>query len=93
MYRINVFEKAINICGYNLEKAIFSRKTSEKRLVKKVIGVVSIPQKISVNGLVKTVLRHKRLRWDCYGRAYSLRSSVRQRNYDLPLRSVIENGL
>lgn len=87
MYTTEIFEIAMNSCGYKTEKIKYTNKSGE---VRQVIGRVDIPKKVTIDGIRKTVFKRKRLRWDATGHCFSLHSNVRQRQFDLPIRSIVE---
>lgn len=87
MYTTEIFETAMNSCGYKTEKIKYTNKSGE---VRQVIGRVDIPQKVTIDGIRKTVFKRKRFRWDATGHCFSFSSNVRQRNFDLPLLSIVE---
>lgn len=88
MYTLNIFEQAMNSCGYILDKVIFAEGTNK---VHKVEGRVNIPKKVTVSRERKTILEEKKFRWDDAGRCYSFRSNIRQRNFDLPITTILEH--
>lgn len=51
--------------------------------VTKVTGYATCQVRIKINGIYKTVLGTKDLRWDAEGRAYSPTSNTRRRKYDI----------
>ena len=87
MYNTSVFETAMDHCGYKIEEIKYTDKSRE---VRKVIGMVQIPRKVTINGIRKTILKPRKLRWDATGYCFSLKSNVRQRQYDLPIATVVE---
>lgn len=86
MYTTDIFETAINSCGYT----IIEIKYVNKNEVHKVEGTVPIPKKVTIDGKRQTVIREKKVRWDANGSCFSLRSNIRQRNFDLPLSTIAE---
>lgn len=87
MYTTEIFETAIHSCGYEIEQIKYTDKSHE---VRKVIGTVPIPKKKTINGCRKTVIHHKKVRWDATGHCFSRSSNVRQRKFDLPILTIIE---
>ena len=55
-----------------------------------VIGTVPISKKVTIDGQRKTAIYHKKVRWDATGHCFSQRSNVRQRNYDLPIPTILQ---
>lgn len=86
MYTTDVFETAINSCGYT----IIEIKYVNKNEVHKVEGTVPIPKKVTIDGKRQTVIHEKKVRWDANGSCFSLRSNIRQRDFDLPLSTIAE---
>ncbi len=87
MYTTAIFETAMNSCGYEIEKVKYTDKSRE---VRQVIGLVRMPQKVTINGERKTIIKSKRYRWDATGHCFSLKSNVRRRQYDLPISTIVE---
>lgn len=86
MYTTDIFETAINSCGYT----IIEIKYVNKNEVHKVEGTVPIPKKVTIDGKRQTVIHEKKVRWDANGSCFSLRSNIRQRDFDLPLSTIAE---
>lgn len=86
MYSTRIFELAMSICSYKLDQVFYG----EGATVRQVYGQVPVVQKVTISGKRKTVTKWKSLRWNDAGQCFSLYSTQRQRNYDLPLRSVEE---
>ncbi|WP_129615547.1 hypothetical protein [Bacteroides cellulosilyticus] len=76
----------MSICSYKLDQVFYG----EGATVRQVYGQVPVVQKVTISGKRKTVTKWKSLRWNDAGQCFSLYSTQRQRNYDLPLRSVEE---
>lgn len=87
MYTTDIFETAMTSCGYRIDKIKYINNSAE---VRQVIGKVKIPKKVTINGVHKATFKRKCLRWDATGHCFSLKSNVRQRNYDLPLQTIAE---
>lgn len=87
MYTTNIFEKAMNSCGYILDKMILDKNSGN---VRKIEGRVNIPKKITVSGERKTIIEQKKFRWDNTGRCFSFHSNIRKRNFDLPINTILE---
>lgn len=87
MYTTDIFQAAMNACGYKIEKIKYTDKSGE---VRQIIGSVKIPKKVTIDGIRKTTFKRKRLRWDATGHCFSLQSNVRQRRFDLPLLTIFE---
>ena len=87
MYTAEVFEKAMNSCGYILDRIIH---TKDSRNVLKVEGRINIPKRITISGERKIIICQKKFRWDDAGRCFSFRSHIRKRNLDLPINTILE---
>lgn len=87
MYSTKIFEAAINACGYTIKEIKY---TDKSRKVRKAMGTVPIAKKVTINSQRKTVIYHKKVRWDATGRCFSERSNVRQRKYDLPIPTILQ---
>lgn len=87
MYTTKIFELAMNACSYKLEHIFYVKNSSS---VRKIYGHVPISKKVTIDGERKAIVKWKPLRWNDAGQCFSRYSSKRQRRYDLPLRSIIE---
>lgn len=87
MYTTDIFETAIISCGYTMVKIKYTNNSHE---VRKVEGSVPISKKVTIDGKRQTVIHQKKVRWDATGHCFSLKSNVRQRNFDLPLSTIAE---
>lgn len=87
MYTADIFETAMNSCGYKIDKIKYTNNSDK---VRQLIGRVKIPKKVTVDGIRKTIFKRKCFRWDATGHCFSLQSNVRHRRYDLPLLTIVE---
>lgn len=87
MYNTQIFEAAMNSCGYTIAKIKYTKQSGE---VRQVIGTVPIIKKVVIDGIPKWFTRNKQFRWDATGHCFSFRSNVRKRRYDLPLTTIVE---
>lgn len=76
----------MSICSYKLDQVFYG----EGSTVRQVYGQVPVLQKVTIFGERQIVTKWKSLRWNDAGQCFSRYSSKRQRNYDLPLRSIEE---
>ena len=86
MYTTPIFEKAVSICGYKLDKVFYTQKSKE---IRKAEGRVPIVKKENINGEIKLTTFHKRVRWDATGHCFSQRGNIRKRKYDIPVSEVM----
>lgn len=87
MYTTDIFETAMNSCGYRIDKIKYINNSVE---VRQLIGRIKIPIQVTINGVRKTTFKRKSFRWDATGHCFSMQSNVRQRKYDLPLQTIAE---
>lgn len=52
-------------------------------LVRKVTGYIIVTKRTLVNGIVTNTARHKRVRWDGFGRCYNINNNTRLRDHDI----------
>lgn len=86
MYPLEIFKQAMPADKYTIDRVKYTDHSHE---VRKIEGRVLIPKRVSVNGVVRTVMTQKAFRWDATGHCFSIHSNVRQRKYDLRLKDYI----
>lgn len=87
MYTTEIFEKAMNSCGYILDRVIYAKDSHN---VQKIEGRINIPKKVTISGERKTIIEEKKFRWDKMGHCFSFRSNIRKRNFDLPINTILK---
>lgn len=87
MYNTEVFELAMKACAYKIDRIWYNDNT---RHVKKVHGQVPVAKKVTINGKRETVFEWKAFRWNDAGQCFSRHFSIRRREYDLPLSTIVE---
>lgn len=66
--------------GYTFEHVFYTERSRE---VRKITGTVPVLKRELINGVKRNVSAHRRVRWDGFGRCYSINSNSRLRQYDI----------
>lgn len=85
MFTTQIFETAVNECGYHLHRLFYSGKS---RYVRKAEGFLRIRRKRVIDGKVKRDKYKIRVRWDAQGCCFLTKNNNRMQKYDLPLQTV-----